>query len=54
MFHLVEMVTRRRLSTKAIDIAQKVGLGIIIVIMVFAFYNDLDRIFSFSRFFGGK
>jgi regulator of sigma E protease len=54
MFHLVEMVTRRRLSTKAIDIAQKVGLAIIIVIMVFAFYNDLDRIFSFSRFFGGK
>ena len=54
MFHVVEMITRRRLSTRAIDIAQKVGLAIIIVIMAFAFYNDLDRIFSFSRFLGGK
>ncbi|MDR2018629.1 MAG: RIP metalloprotease RseP [Syntrophobacterales bacterium] len=54
MMHAAEMVTRRRLSTKAIDIAQKIGLGIIIVIMVFAFYNDLDRIFNFSRLLGGK
>jgi len=54
MFHLVEIITRRRLSTRAMDIAQKIGLAIIIVIMVFAFYNDLDRIFSFSRFLGGK
>ncbi len=52
--HLIELVTRRKLSTKVIDIAQKVGLSILILIMVFAFYNDLDRIFSFSRFFGGK
>lgn len=54
LFHLIEMVTRRKLSTKTIDMAQKVGLAILVVIMVFAFYNDLDRIFTFSRFFGGK
>ena len=54
MFHIVEMITRRRLSTRTIDIAQKVGLAIIIVIMAFAFYNDFDRLFNFSRFFGGK
>jgi regulator of sigma E protease len=54
LFHLIEMVTRRRLSTRAMDMAQKVGLVILILIMVFAFYNDLDRIFTFSRFFGGK
>lgn len=54
LFHLIEMVTRRKLSTKAVEIAQKVGLVILVLIMVFAFYNDLDRIFTFSRFFGGK
>jgi regulator of sigma E protease len=54
LFHIIELVTRRRLSTKAIDIAQKIGLAILILIMVFAFYNDLDRIFTFSRFFGGN
>lgn len=54
MFHIIELVTRRRLSTKFIDVAQKVGMAVLILIMVFAFYNDLDRIFSFSRFFGGK
>ena len=54
MFHVVEMITRRRLSTRTIDIAQKVGLAVIIVIMAFAFYNDFDRLLNFSRFFGGK
>ena len=54
LFHLIELVTRRRLSTKVMDISQKVGLAILILIMVFAFYNDLDRLFTFSRFFGGK
>ena len=54
MFHLIELVTRRRLSEKTIDYAQKVGMVILIMIMAFAFYNDLDRIFTFSRFFGGK
>jgi regulator of sigma E protease len=54
LFHFIELITRRRLSDKAMEIAQKVGLAILILIMVFAFYNDLDRIFTFSRFFGGK
>ncbi len=54
MFHLIEVITRRRLSTKAIDVAQKVGMAILILIMVFATYNDLNRLFDFTRFFGGK
>ncbi|HEY3275683.1 MAG TPA: RIP metalloprotease RseP [Syntrophorhabdaceae bacterium] len=54
LFHLIELVTRRRLSTKTVDFAQKVGLAILVLIMAFAFYNDFDRIFDFSRFFGGK
>ncbi|MBA4391159.1 MAG: RIP metalloprotease RseP [Syntrophus sp. (in: bacteria)] len=54
LFHLIELVTRRRLSAKTIDIAQKVGMAILIFIMVFATYNDLNRLFDFTRFFGGK
>ncbi|OPY73324.1 MAG: Metalloprotease MmpA [Syntrophorhabdus sp. PtaU1.Bin002] len=54
LFHLIEIVTRRRPSQKAMETAQKVGMAVLILIMVFAFYNDLDRIFDFKRLIGGK
>jgi regulator of sigma E protease len=53
IFHFIEIIIRRRISEKAIDIAQKVGLVVLVMIMVFAFYNDLDRLFHLKRFFGG-
>jgi len=45
MFHLIEIVIRRKLSQRFIDIAQKVGMGLLIAIMALAFFNDLMRIF---------
>lgn len=51
IFSLIEAVTRRKLSQRFIENAQRVGLGILIAIMVFAFYNDFDRLFGLSKLF---
>lgn len=47
-FNLFELVLRRPLSIRAREIAQQIGLLLIVMLMVFAFYNDIVRIF-----FGG-
>ncbi|MEJ2201759.1 MAG: RIP metalloprotease [Desulfuromonadaceae bacterium] len=44
-FNLYEAVFRRPLSLRAREIAQQVGLLVIISLMVLAFYNDIVRIF---------
>lgn len=54
IFNLIEVITRRKVSHRAIDIAQKVGMVLLVLLMVFAFYNDLDRLFQFDRLIGGK
>ena len=54
LFYLIEIVTRRKVSEKTIQVAQKVGMAVLILIMVFAFYNDIDRKFDISRIFRGK
>jgi len=45
MFHLIEIVIRKKISQRFIDIAQKAGMGVLLAIMVLAFFNDLMRIF---------
>jgi regulator of sigma E protease len=54
LFNAIEIVIRRRIPQKAQEIAQTVGLVILLLIMVFAFYNDFDRIFDFGKYFHGK
>jgi len=46
MYHMIEVVRRRPLSERAMEIAQRVGLSILFVLMAFAFFNDLNRLFS--------
>lgn len=46
LFLGIEAVRRKPLSDKAIMIAQKVGLAMIIFLMVFAFYNDIMRLIT--------
>jgi regulator of sigma E protease len=46
LFLVMEAVLRRPLSIRKIEIAQQVGLMLIILLMIFAFYNDLLRLFS--------
>jgi len=46
LFLGLEAVLRRPISIKKMEIAQQIGLIFIILLMLFAFYNDLIRIFS--------
>ena len=46
LFLGLEAVLRRPISIKKMEIAQQIGLTFIILLMLFAFYNDLIRIFS--------
>jgi regulator of sigma E protease len=45
LFHIIEIVIRRRVSEKFIEISQKVGMGILVCIMALAFFNDIMRLF---------
>lgn len=47
-FHLTEAIMRRPLSLRAREIAQQIGLALLIMLMLLAFYNDIVRVF-----FGG-
>jgi regulator of sigma E protease len=46
LFLGLEAVLRKPISIKKMEIAQQIGLIFIILLMLFAFYNDLIRIFS--------
>lgn len=45
MYHIIEVVRRRPLSERAMGIAQQIGVSILFVLMAFAFFNDLNRLF---------
>ena len=44
-FSILELIVRRKIPTRAIEVAQKVGLGILVCIMVLATFNDVLRLF---------
>jgi regulator of sigma E protease len=46
LFLGLEAILRRPISIKKMEMAQQIGLILIILLMLFAFYNDLIRIFS--------
>ena len=50
-FMLFEAVFGKPLSVRKMEIAQNIGLALLVLLMVFAFYNDLSRIFHFKGFF---
>lgn len=45
-FFLIELVTGRPVSKRAREIAQQVGLVLLIGLMMLAFYNDIARMFA--------
>jgi regulator of sigma E protease len=45
MFFLIEAVKRRPVSVKVREVAQQVGLFILILLMILVFYNDITRFF---------
>lgn len=44
MYHMIEVVRRRPLSERAMEIGQRIGLSILFILMAFAFYNDINRL----------
>ncbi|MEW6777463.1 MAG: RIP metalloprotease RseP [Bdellovibrionota bacterium] len=44
LFFLVEALNRKPVSLKAREIAQQVGLSLLLLLMLFAFYNDIRKI----------
>jgi regulator of sigma E protease len=46
LFAFIEWVRRKPVSLRKREIAQQVGLVLLVGLMVFAFYNDIFRIFG--------
>ena len=46
MFLLYEMITGKEASEKFFETALKIGFAILIVLMVFVFYNDIAKLFT--------
>ena len=44
MYHMIEVVRRRPLSERAMEIGQRVGLSLLVTLMAFAFFNDINRL----------
>ncbi|MDE6131057.1 MAG: RIP metalloprotease RseP, partial [Muribaculaceae bacterium] len=43
LFLLVEMITRRRMSERFIEIANTIGMGFLLLLLVYANFNDIYR-----------
>ena len=46
MYHMIEVVRRRPLSERAMEVGQQIGMSLLFVLMAFAFFNDLTRLFN--------
>ena len=46
LFFLIEIVTRKPISIKKREMAQKIGLFLLLMLMAIVFYNDLLRIIT--------
>jgi len=46
LFFLIEAVRGKPVSIKKREIAQQIGLVLLVCLMLFAFYNDLMRVFE--------
>ncbi len=46
LYHAIEVVRRRPLSQRAMELSQQFGLAILLTLMAFAFFNDINRLVS--------
>jgi regulator of sigma E protease len=44
MFFLIEAVGRKPVNIKVREVAQQVGIVVLIMLMIFVFYNDIVRV----------
>lgn len=46
LYHVAEVINRGPLSERFMEMGQRVGLAILLVLMAFAFFNDINRLLS--------
>jgi len=46
MYYIAEIIKGGPLSERVMEIGQQVGLGLLVLLMTFAFYNDINRLVS--------
>jgi regulator of sigma E protease len=46
LYYMFEVLVGRPLSDGAMEIGQRVGMGFLLLLMAFAFYNDISRLVS--------
>jgi regulator of sigma E protease len=46
MYYLVEIIKRGPVSERTMEIGQQIGLALLLMLMAFAFYNDINRLIS--------
>lgn len=46
LYYFVEIIRRGPLSERSMEIGQRIGMALLIMLMVFAFFNDINRLFS--------
>ncbi|MBI3523598.1 MAG: RIP metalloprotease RseP [Betaproteobacteria bacterium] len=46
LYYMGEIITGGPLSERLMEIGQKIGLFLLLMLMAFAFYNDINRLFS--------
>ncbi|HMW79473.1 RIP metalloprotease RseP [Accumulibacter sp.] len=46
LYYLIEIIKRGPVSERTMEVGQRVGLALLLMLMAFAFYNDINRLFS--------
>lgn len=46
LYHMLEAIKRGPLSERAMEIGQQIGLTLLLTLMAFAFFNDINRLLS--------
>ncbi len=46
MYYLLEVIKGGPLSERTLEIGQQIGFGLLVLLMAFAFYNDINRLVS--------
>jgi regulator of sigma E protease len=46
MYYAIEIIKGKPVSDRAMELGQRVGLALLLVVMAFAFYNDLNRLLT--------
>lgn len=46
LYHILEVIKRGPLSERFMEIGQQIGLAILLALMAFAFFNDINRLLS--------